>query len=1170
MMDENLEKSPIAQKEEEILAFWEERQIFKKTLDKESPKGEFVFYEGPPTANGRPGIHHLISRSFKDVIPRYKTMRGYHVRRKAGWDTHGLPVELEVEKQLGFTHKKQIEEYGIAAFNDKCKESVWKYVDEWRRFTSRIGYWVDLDDAYITYYPEFIESVWNVVKTIDDRKLLYRDYKVLPWCPRCGTALSSHELAQGYADVKDLSVTVEFRIKGKENTSLLAWTTTPWTLPGNVGLAVHPDIAYVEIEKKDIESGENVRFILAQDRLKDVFKSDVYTVTKEMKGSELVGLEYEPLFPYLSDLVPDDQKENLKNAFKVYPADFVTTTDGTGIVHTAVMYGQDDFELGTKVGLPKHHLVDETGHFIKGMGDLSGLPVKDKEDNGLATAIHILKYLQEKGNFFAKEQHEHTYPFCWRCKTPLIYYARDSWYVRMSELRNDLVKENEKINWVPEHIKEGRFGEWLREVKDWAISRDRYWGTPLPIWECLECNEREVVGSIEQLLDRQKKSDSRYIVMRHGGALSNEKNVLATVAGSENDKLTEKGRAEAARVARELKREKIDAIVVSNFTRTRETAEVVAAELGIEDVVVNEALHEMYAGVFDGKSMYEWGLFFTDDDWYEKRPEGGESHADVARRMAEFIFKLDADPAYQGKTILIITHGGPAQMLSAVAARATSETVGEHTEKFNTTAEYHELPFVPYPHDADFKLDLHKPFIDDVVLGCTKCKNDMRRTPEVMDVWFDSGSMPFAQDHYPFDFARGKPFENKELPYPADYISEAIDQTRGWFYTLHAVGVLMGRGRAYKNVICLGHILDAGGKKMSKSIGNVINPWEMIAKYGVDVLRFWMFSVNQPGDSKNFDEKTVVEVNNKVFALLRNIVKFYKLYEGDRRQTTDDRRKNASENVLDVWILALLDKLVGDVTSGLDAYDTFGPTRAIRDFMNDFSTWYVRRSRDRFKTQMDADDAQMSADKDAALLTLRHVILEVAKLMAPFTPFFSEEVYKDVGGEKESVHLEDFPRTQGYKDAILVDMETVRSSVSLALEARMKAGIKIRQPLASLKIRSTKSEIRKDEQLINLIKDEVNVKEVIFEESAGWEVELDTDITSELKREGDLRELSRAIQDFRKTSNLTPSNRVALVVTTDAEGKALIESGREELMKATGLIGIEIVEGSGGFEFKLG
>lgn len=1153
MTDETTpEKSPIAQKEEEILAFWEAEQIFKKTLDKEAPKGEFVFYEGPPTANGRPGIHHLISRSFKDVIPRYKTMRGFHVRRKAGWDTHGLPVELEVEKQLGFTHKKQIEEYGIAAFNDKCKESVWKYVDEWRRFTSRIGYWVDLDDAYITYYPEFIESVWNVVKTINDRKLLYRDYKVLPWCPRCGTALSSHELAQGYADVKDLSVYVKFKVKGQENTYLLAWTTTPWTLPGNVGLAVRPDITYVEIEKKDMGTEKTVRFILAQDRLKDVFKDDEYIVVKEMKGSDLIGLEYEPLFPYLSELIPDDQKEKLPNAFKVYPADFVTTTDGTGIVHTAVMYGQEDFELGTRVGLPKFHLVDETGHFIKGMGEFSGLLVKDKEDNGLATAILILKYLQEKGNFFAKEQHEHTYPFCWRCKTPLIYYARDSWYVRMSELRSDLVKENEKINWVPEHIKEGRFGEWLREIKDWAISRDRYWGTPLPVWQCLECDEREVIGSIEQLLGRQKKSGNRYIVMRHGGALSNEKNILATIAGSENDKLTEAGAQQAADAAHKLKSEKIDTIVVSPFTRTRQTADIVAKELGITDVVVNDALREMAAGEYDGRTMYEWGAFLTGNDWYTKRPEGGESHADVARRMAEFIFRLDADPAYRGKTVLIITHGGPAQMLSAIASRATAMTMGEHTQKFNKTAEYHKLPFLPYPHDADFKLDLHKPFIDDVVLECTKCHNDMRRTPEVMDVWFDSGSMPFAQDHYPF--------ENKEwvedAGYPADYISEAIDQTRGWFYTLHAIGVLMGRGAAYKNVICLGHILDAKGKKMSKSIGNVINPWDMIAKYGVDVLRFWMFSVNQPGDSKNFDEKTVVEVNNKVFALLRNIVKFYKLYESS--QPTAHSQQLESKNVLDVWILALLDKLTTDVTKGLDAYDTFGPTRAIREFMNDFSTWYVRRSRDRFK----GDDAEDAAN---ALATLRYVTIEVAKLMAPFTPFFAEEIYKDMSGEKESTHLEEWPKADKIDEDVLKDMETVRSSVSFALEARMKAGVKIRQPLALLKIRGDKAvRIQKNAALVDLIKDELNVKDVSFDESSGWEVELDTNITPELKREGDLRELSRSIQDFRKTSGLTPSDKIALIVTTDAEGKTLIESGREELMKATGLTSIEVVEGTVG------
>lgn len=1155
-MTENQEfpKGENALKEEEILELWERGGIFQKTLEKESPEGEFIFYEGPPTANGRPGIHHVVARAFKDVIPRYKTMRGFHVRRKAGWDTHGLPVELEVEKQLGFTSKKDIEAFGIEAFNEKCRESVWKYVDEWREFTHRIGYWVDLDDAYVTYHSSFMESVWNVVKQVDDRGLLYKDYKVVPWCPRCGTGLSSHELAQGYADVKDISVYVKFKVKNQDNTYILAWTTTPWTLPGNVALAVGQDIEYVYASK----DGETV--VVAKDRAQTL--AEGFSVDKLVKGSDLVGLEYEPLFPYLSDLIPD--KESLTTAFKVYAADFVTTTDGTGIVHTAVMYGQDDFELGTKVGLPKFHLVDETGHFIDGMGEFSGLPVKDREDGGVATAVLVLKKLQEQGSFFNKESVVHTYPHCWRCKTPLIYYARDSWYIRMSELRNDLVKENEKINWVPEHIRDGRFGEWLREVKDWAVSRDRYWGTPLPVWNCLECNEREVIGSVEQLLERQKKSGNRYIVMRHGESISVAQNVLSTEAGDAEDKLTDKGREEALEAAKKLSKEKIDVVFASNFTRTRETADIVAKELGVSDVVVHEALHEMNAGTFDGKTMYEWGAFLTGEDWYTKRPEGGESHEDVTQRVAKFIFDLDNDPAYQGKNILIVTHGAPAQMLFGIANRVPHIQGEEHMKRFNTTAEFHELPFVPYPHNRQFELDLHKPYIDDVVLECAKCKNDMHRTTEVMDVWFDSGAMPLAQDHYPF--------ENKkwvdDVGYPADYISEAIDQTRGWFYTLHAVGTLIGRGLAFKNVICLGHILDAQGKKMSKSLGNVLNPWELIAKYGIDVIRFWMFAVNQPGDTKNFDEKTVVEMQNKVFTLLRNVVKFYKLYETEGDKATKQQGEE-SKNVLDQWIVALLHKLIADVTANMEAYDTFSATRAIREFVGDLSTWYIRRSRDRFKS----DDL---ADRDAALATTRYVVLELSKLLAPFTPFFAEELYTDMGGEKESVHLESWTevRQQSNKATILEDMAHVRDVVSLALEKRASAGVKIRQPLASLTIRGAEAEKLQDNvQYIELIKDELNVKEVLFDGGSGWEVELDTNITPELKREGDVRELIRSIQEFRKQSNLTPSDTVALIVTTNAEGKELIESAQDEIMKSATLLAITTEEGAvedkSGFVFRL-
>ncbi|HEY4483959.1 MAG TPA: class I tRNA ligase family protein, partial [Candidatus Paceibacterota bacterium] len=513
--DLNNKKSDLASAEEVVLDFWQKNQIFKKSTEKKSPSGEFVFYEGPPTANGKPGIHHLEARAFKDIIPRYKTMKGFNVRRKGGWDTHGLPVELQVEKQLGLKSKKEIEDYGVEKFNQKCRESVWEYLDLWNNFTDRIGYWVDRDNPYITYDNSYIESVWNILKTVDGKNLLYKDYKVLPWCPRCGTALSSHELAQGYEEVKDLSVYVKFKVKNQEDTFILAWTTTPWTLPGNVGLAVNPNITYVEVEVKNISTELDQKFILAKSRLESVVGNENFKIIREMSGEELVGLEYEPLYHYLSNKFQDKNPDGFNKAYKIYSADFVNIEDGTGVVHIAPMYGQDDFELGTKNNLPKFHLVNEAGVFVDGCDFLSGKFVKDE-----GVVVDIIKDLAHKDLLFKKEKYTHTYPHCWRCHTPLIYYARDSWYIKMSSLRGELLEANKDINWEPSHIREGRFGEWLKEVKDWAISRERYWGTPLPIWQNSE-GQITVIGSIDELKQKTKKSGNTYTVMRHGEAESN-------------------------------------------------------------------------------------------------------------------------------------------------------------------------------------------------------------------------------------------------------------------------------------------------------------------------------------------------------------------------------------------------------------------------------------------------------------------------------------------------------------------------------------------------------------------------------------------------------------------------------------------------------------------------
>lgn len=914
--------------ETETLAFWERENIFEKTLQKPAPRGSFVFFEGPPTANGRPGIHHAESRAFKDCIPRFRTMQGYRVERKAGWDTHGLPVELEVEKQLGFTGKKDIESYGIEAFNAKCRENVWTYLQDWQTFTKRLGFWVDMEHPYVTYHPEYVESLWSVVKQMWDRELLYKDYRVTPHCPRCGTSLSSHELAQGYQDVKDISVTAEFvvtessqeSLRSGVRTVLLAWTTTPWTLPGNIALAVGPDLTYVVIEKKDEADGTPVRFILAKALLEKIFPESTYTIVSELKGSELVGTRYEPLYPFMEASVTGENKEKLiAAAYRVHPASFVTTEDGTGIVHTAVMYGADDFDLGNQVGLPKQHIVNLDGTFLDGMDFLSGRFVADED-----VAVDIIKDLAHRGLLFAKAKYEHSYPHCWRCKTKVIYYAKDSWYVRMSSLRSELLAANASIHWEPAHIQDGRFGEWLRDVKDWAFSRERYWGTPLPIWESAD-GDRICIGSFEEL-----------------HALAKDKSL-----------------------------------------------------------------------------------------------------------------------------------------------------VGD-------------------------QFDPHRPFVDDVIL--VKDGKEYKRVPDVCDVWFDSGAMPYAQWHYPF--------ENKELvdsgaAYPADYISEAIDQTRGWFYTLLAVSVALGRVAPYKNVICLGHVLDAEGKKMSKSLGNIVKPMEMIEKYGADAVRWYMYTINQPGESKRFDEKTLSDMVRKNFTILKNVASFYQMVSGDPAlgEYTQNRFAGLSRtHILDRWILARLHKLIQDTTTRLESYIITETVRELGVFIDDLSTWYVRRSRERMKE---------SSPEEAAIVTLRECLQGLSLLMAPFAPFFSDTLYRQVSGKDTSVHLEDWPVVNpSYLDEkLLQDMKRTRDIVSLCLEARAQVSLPVRQPLARVTV--TLPEGKLEEDFVALIAEEINVKEVLFQKG-DLGIVLDTELTPELKGEGLARELSRVLNDARKKAGLTIQDRVRI------------------------------------------
>ena len=845
-------------RELEIMKFWKENKIADKCIEIREGSPQFTFYDGPPTANGKPHIGHIITRAVKDIIPRYKTMKGYKVFRKAGWDTHGLPVELEVEKMLGISGKPQIEDYGVEPFIQKCKESVWKYENEWREMSDRVGYWADMDHPYVTYHNDYIESEWWALKKIWDKGLLYKGHKIVPYCPRCGTALSSHEVAQGYKDVKETSAIAKFAVRGEENTYILAWTTTPWTLPSNVGLCMNPVETYVKIKTGD------EYYILAEALVKTVLGDEAgYEVVETKKGDDYKGLRYMPLF----DFVADDDK-----AFKVVTDDYVTLTDGTGVVHIAPAFGEDDARVGRANGLPFRQYVDPQGNFTKDVTPWVGMFVKDGDK-------YVLEYLKEKGTLFAALPFEHSYPFCWRCDTPLIYYARDTWFIEMTKVRDRLVTNNRTVNWLPDNIKEGRFGNFLENVIDWGLSRERYWGTPLPIWEC-ECGHRHVIGSIAEL-----------------------------------------------------------------------------------------------------------------------------------KEMSD---------------------------------------------------------------DCPENIELHKPFIDAVHIKCPECGKQMTRVSEVIDCWFDSGSMPFAQHHYPF--------ENKELfekNYPAQFISEAVDQTRGWFYTLMAISTLIFDMAPFQNCIVMGHVQDKNGQKMSKHKGNVVDPWSVLNKQGADAVRWYFYTNSAPWLPSRFYDEAVSEGQRKFMGTLWNTYAFYVLYANiDNFNPKDYTLEYDKLAPMDKWVLSKLQTLIKTVDEGLGNYRITEPARAIQEFVDELSNWYVRRSRERFWGK------DMPQDKVNAYMTLYTVLETVIKISAPFTPFMAEEIYRNLvlnsySDAPESVHLCDFPvaKEEWIDKELEENMDEVLNIVILGRAGRNTANIKNRQPMGQMFVKAPKV---LPEMFTAIVSEELNVKEVIF------------------------------------------------------------------------------------------
>lgn len=1143
-------KSPVALAEEKVLEFWREKNVFQKSLDKPSPAGNYVFYDGPPFATGLPHYGHILVSTIKDAVPRYQTMRGKHVERRWGWDCHGLPIENIVEKDLKVSGKKEIEALGIDRFNEYARSKVLDYAHDWEKTIERIGRWVDYDGAYMTMNNSYIESVWWSLKTMWDKNLIYEGTKVLPYCPRCETPIANSEIAMdgSYKDITDISVYIKLELVDEPKTFLIAWTTTPWTLPGNTAAAVNAELDYVKVKMSDSASvGEY--YIVGKDRT-SIFKDTKFEVVEEMKGSALVGKKFKPPFDYFSD----KKIPNRENGWQVYAAPYVSATTGSGIVHLAPAYGEEDMALAKEKNIPFIRHVGGDGKFTAEVTDFAGIKAKPKEDHQSGDVL-IIKNLAARGLLFAKEKIIHSYPHCHRCETPLYYFALPSWFIKIQEVKKQILTLNEGINWVPDHLKHGRFGKSVEGAPDWNISRNRYWASPLPFWKCEKCDSAECVGSLDEIKKRAS-AKNKYFVMRHGEAEFNLTDVISASPADKNP-LTEKGRHEVAVAVGKIKEAGIDMIYASDLQRTKETAEMVAKELGLStdesagQVIFAPEIRELNAGVYNGKTWDEYrSLFATYEDRYEKAPDGGETLLDVRDRMMKFVYDLEKKHA--GKKILIISHGDPIFFLEHASKGLTkNELMRAFADKpgLLPTGSFEPLDFTPIPHNKNFELDFHRPYIDEIVFTCT-CGGTMHRIPEVIDCWFESASMPFAQEHYPFEHK-----EKFEKNFPGDFVSEYIAQTRTWFYYMHAVSTILFGKAPFKNVVTTGNVLAEDGAKMSKSKGNFPNPAIIFDKYGVDALRFYLLgSPLMKSEDLNFSEKGVDEAYKKVILRLKNVVTFYETYKGEMKDggaASVASSNTPSKNILDRWILERLNMVIAEVTTNMDAYEIDKCLASIDGFIEDLSVWFLRRSRERLKSENETERTE-------ALSTFRTVLLELSKVMAPFTPFIAEEIYKTVttnasGGmtAKESVHLEDWTTnivgSVGGAE-LLSDMMETRRVVSLALEARAKAGIKVRQPLAKLVVKSAALQNKKE--YTDLISDEVNVKEISFDAEIVDEVVLDTEITPALQEEGNFRELVRFVQELRKKTGLKAGELAALSVSVNEPGKQFIEKFDAQLKKS--------------------
>ncbi len=1124
-MDNN--KSDSALREEKILQFWKERDIFQKSLKKEAPRGKYVFYDGPPFATGTPHYGHILGSTAKDVIGRYQTMRGFTVPRRWGWDCHGLPIENIVEKDLNISGKKAIEELGIDRFVEHARSKVLTYVSEWEKTIDRIGRWVDFKDSYKTMDNTFIESVWWALGELNKKELLYEGVRVLAYCPRCETPIANSEIAMdnSYKDITDISVYVKFKLIGEANTYLLAWTTTPWTLPGNTAIAVNNDIAYLYISN-DSPTGKEI-LILAKDRyesLKDKFTNP--EIIKEVQGSKLVGMSYEPVFSYYKNI----DMPNKKNIWKVWHADFVTLDKGTGIAHEAPAFGEEDMGLAKEYNIPFIRHVEPNGTFTKDVIDFVGIKVKPKED-GQSTDVLIIKHLAKEGKLFAKEKIIHSYPHCYRCETPLLYYALPSWFVNIQKVKTNLLKDAESMNWVPSHLKDGRFKNTMEAAPDWTISRNRYWASPLPIWKSYS-GKMMFVNSLDDLKSKTKRSGNRYFMVRHG---ESENNVLNRVSCNINAEfhLTDKGEGQIKESAKNFKDVNFDYIFSSPIMRTKETANLFKKELNSSvDIIFDDRLRELNFGDYEDRlvSECERRSEVSEVERLSVRFPNGESHNDIRKRIGHFLYELESK--HKNKNILIVTHGDPVWLASAIANSLGKEETIALKKNYPKNGEIKELDFIPLPHNENYELDLHRPYIDATIL-VNENGEEYKRILEVIDCWFESGSMPFAQDHFPF--------ENKDWQknnFPSGFVAEYIAQTRTWFYYTHVISSILFNQAPFKNVVTTGTILAEDGQKMSKSKNNFPDPWILFNKYGVDALRFYLMSCPvMKGEDINFSEKAVQDISNKIINRLNNVLAFYELYPKlEKSWYEEDINILKHENILDKWISVRLNELMAEVTNGMESYDMAQATKPIELFIEDLSTWYLRRSRDGIK---DGDEKTRQ--------TLYFVLKTLAKIMAPFVPFLAEDIWQKLKSDtdEESVHLALWPKFDEIDGEVIKNMAEARRIVSLGLEARQKVGIRVRQPLSELKIK----EYGLSKDYTKIIEDELNIKMIVIDKNIEDGVVLNTELTEELKVEGNYRELVRAIQDIRKKNGLTPSDIISLGIETDREAGELVKKFEAEIKK---------------------